>query len=175
MRSNTPVRGMKRAWSSAAISATASAPRPDRASAEASRRLNEALQDDFVLLLSGADEAKLERAARAVLVEIDKVEHVVLLDPEEEAKLQRAVSFSLKVMASLLTGSIEEDQQDEVLKRARIALGVARAAYDEARKYAGERKQFGKPIGKFQAVRIHLADMATELVSAYMPPPFNMS
>jgi len=53
------------------------------------------------------------------------------LDPEEQAKLQRAVTFSLKVMASLVAGSIEEDSQEEVMKRARIALGVARDLVDK--------------------------------------------
>jgi len=47
-----------------------------------------------------------------------------------------------------------------------IALGVARAALDEARRYAGERKQFGKPIDRYQAIQIKLADMATGLAAA---------
>jgi benzylmalonyl-CoA dehydrogenase len=47
-----------------------------------------------------------------------------------------------------------------------IALGVARAALDCARRYAGERKQFGKPIDRYQAIQIKLADMATGLAAA---------
>jgi butyryl-CoA dehydrogenase len=47
-----------------------------------------------------------------------------------------------------------------------IALGVARAALDEARRYAGERIQFGKPIDRYQAIQIRLADMATGLAAA---------
>ena len=46
---------------------------------------------------------------------------------------------------------------------AALALGVGRAAYEEALRYAGERKQFGRPIREFQAVQAHLAEMATEL------------
>ncbi|TKJ37595.1 acyl-CoA dehydrogenase [candidate division LCP-89 bacterium B3_LCP] len=42
-----------------------------------------------------------------------------------------------------------------------LSLGVARAAYDEAVKYAGERAAFGRPIRKFQAIAFHLAEMAT--------------
>ena len=53
------------------------------------------------------------------------------LDPEELAKLQRAVAFALKVVGSLLAGAIEEDNQHEVLRRARIALGVARELADK--------------------------------------------
>ena len=47
-----------------------------------------------------------------------------------------------------------------------MALGVARAALDEAVRYAGERQQFGKPINRFQAIQSKLADMATDLAAA---------
>jgi len=47
-----------------------------------------------------------------------------------------------------------------------MALGVARAALDEAVRYAGERQQFGKPINRFQAIQARLADMATDLEAA---------
>ena len=47
-----------------------------------------------------------------------------------------------------------------------MALGVGRAALAEAVRYAGERKQFGKPINRYQAIQIKLAEMATELEAA---------
>lgn len=47
-----------------------------------------------------------------------------------------------------------------------LALGVARAALDDASRYAGERVQFGKPINRFQAVQLKLAEMATDLEAA---------
>ncbi len=43
------------------------------------------------------------------------------------------------------------------------SLGTARAALDQALRYANERKQFGKPLYDFQATQFKLADMATEL------------
>ncbi|MFF4615927.1 acyl-CoA dehydrogenase family protein [Nonomuraea jabiensis] len=46
------------------------------------------------------------------------------------------------------------------------ALGVGRAAFDDALRYAQERESFGKPIWKHQAVGNHLADMATDLTAA---------
>jgi len=46
------------------------------------------------------------------------------------------------------------------------ALGIAQAAYDAAREYALERRQFGERIGEFQAVQWKLADMATEIDAA---------
>jgi alkylation response protein AidB-like acyl-CoA dehydrogenase len=46
------------------------------------------------------------------------------------------------------------------------ALGIAQAAYDVARAYALERRQFGRRIADFQAIQWKLADMATELDAA---------
>ncbi|MCK4835012.1 MAG: acyl-CoA dehydrogenase family protein, partial [Candidatus Aminicenantes bacterium] len=45
-------------------------------------------------------------------------------------------------------------------------IGVARAAYEEALKYAQERIQFGKPIAHFQHNAFKLADMATAIEAA---------
>lgn len=49
---------------------------------------------------------------------------------------------------------------------AALALGTGRAAYDAALRYAGERSQFGQPIGKFQAVQFKLVDMLARLEQA---------
>jgi len=46
------------------------------------------------------------------------------------------------------------------------AIGIAQAALDEAAAYARERKQFGRPIGDFQAIQWMLADSRTELDAA---------
>jgi short-chain 2-methylacyl-CoA dehydrogenase len=46
---------------------------------------------------------------------------------------------------------------------AAMGVGLAQGAYDLAYAYAQERKQFGQPISKFQAVQFKLADMATEV------------
>ncbi len=49
---------------------------------------------------------------------------------------------------------------------ASLSCGVARGAYEASVQYAKEREQFGKPIGKFQAIAFKLADMATEIEAA---------
>ena len=46
------------------------------------------------------------------------------------------------------------------------SLGMARAAYEAALRYAKEREAFGKPIFEHQAVQFRLADMATQLEAA---------
>ena len=52
------------------------------------------------------------------------------------------------------------------LSIAAMGLGCAQGAYEAALRYAQERQQFGKPIGKFQAVAFKLADMAMEIEAA---------
>ncbi len=46
------------------------------------------------------------------------------------------------------------------------AVGLAQAAFDDARQYALERKQFGQPIAHFQAIQFMLADMAIKIETA---------
>lgn len=43
------------------------------------------------------------------------------------------------------------------------SVGIARAAFEAALKYAGEREQFGKPIREHQSVANMLADMHTQI------------
>jgi short-chain 2-methylacyl-CoA dehydrogenase len=49
---------------------------------------------------------------------------------------------------------------------AAMGIGLAQGALDEALKYAKERKAFGSPISKFQAIQGKLADMSTEIAAA---------
>jgi alkylation response protein AidB-like acyl-CoA dehydrogenase len=49
---------------------------------------------------------------------------------------------------------------------AACAVGLAQAALDEAARYAGQRQQFGRPIGDFQGLQFMLADMAAAVESA---------
>lgn len=46
------------------------------------------------------------------------------------------------------------------------SIGVAQGCLDEAIKYAKERKQFGRPLAKFQAISFMIAEMATKLAAA---------
>ena len=46
------------------------------------------------------------------------------------------------------------------------AVGIAQGALDESIRYAKEREQFGRPIGKFQAIQWMLAEMATKVEAA---------
>ena len=49
---------------------------------------------------------------------------------------------------------------------AALAVGLAQGAYEAARLYARDRRQFGEPISHFQAIRWKLADMLTKIEAA---------
>jgi butyryl-CoA dehydrogenase len=60
---------------------------------------------------------------------------------------------------------------EEILEKIRLmtgalAVGAGQGALEAAVRYAGERVQFGRPIKAFQAVKMRLAEMATELEAA---------
>ena len=79
----------------------------------------------------------------------------------------------VRLPKNYLLGEIGEGTKclKEILAEIRImtaalAIGVAVAAYEEALEYAKTRWQFGKPIGKFQAIQIKFAEMAVKLETA---------
>ncbi|MBR2649696.1 MAG: acyl-CoA dehydrogenase family protein [Sediminibacterium sp.] len=49
---------------------------------------------------------------------------------------------------------------------AALSAGIAKGAYEAAKKYAQERYQFDQPISNFQGISFKLADMATEIMAA---------
>jgi alkylation response protein AidB-like acyl-CoA dehydrogenase len=76
--------------------------------------------------------------------------------------------------ASALLGAVPGEgfaQMMKGLETGRIqvasrALGVARAALDDALRYAQQRESFGRPIWKHQSIGNYLADMATKVTAA---------
>lgn len=54
------------------------------------------------------------------------------------------------------------------LMRAIMIAGAAESVLDQAVRYANERIQFGRPIGKFQAIQHMLADLAADTTAAMM-------
>jgi len=49
---------------------------------------------------------------------------------------------------------------------AAMGVGLAQGAFEQALAYAKQRRAFGKPISKFQAIQAKLADMSTEIEAA---------
>jgi len=75
----------------------------------------------------------------------------------EDALLGEVDRGWMQLMAGLNT---------ERLILAATMLGIGQRAFDDALAYAKERKQFGRPIGSFQALQHRFADLATDLEAA---------
>jgi enoyl-CoA hydratase/carnithine racemase len=80
----------------------------------------------------------------------------------------RAVTFETCASppATCWATKAKASHRDEGLDGGRIniatcSLGAAQGALDAARRYMGERRQFGKKLADFQALQFKLADMAT--------------
>jgi alkylation response protein AidB-like acyl-CoA dehydrogenase len=75
-----------------------------------------------------------------------------------EVPAERLVGEQDKAWMQLMAGL-----NHERLIIAAQSLGMAQRAFDDVLAYVKERKQFGRPIGSFQALRHRLADLATEI------------
>jgi alkylation response protein AidB-like acyl-CoA dehydrogenase len=114
------------------------------------------------------------RGISCLLVE-KKSEGVMLGKPEKKCGIKasdtREITFvDVKVPKSCVIGEMEDGfrMAVSILNSGRVgvsfqAIGIARAALEEAIKYAKVRKQFDQPIANFQAIQFKLADMATRL------------
>lgn len=81
---------------------------------------------------------------------------------------------NLRVPAENLLGGEEGQGFFQILSGVEVgrvntaarAVGVARAAFEAAVKYAQQREAFGKKIGEHQAIQLKLADMYTNITAA---------
>jgi alkylation response protein AidB-like acyl-CoA dehydrogenase len=116
--------------------------------------------------------------ARGVSAFILDAEHIRVTGREEKLGLNSSVTNSIAVDGVEVGRDrlLHEENRGfrvamKTLDGGRIgiaaqALGIAQAAYDAARAYALERRQFGHRICDFQAIQWKLADMATEIDAA---------
>jgi len=113
----------------------------------------------------------------AFLVPLD-APGVVLGSPEKKTGIRASSTLEIqfddvRVDADSLIGAEGQGFQIamDTLDGGRIgiasqAVGIGRACLEASIKYAGEREQFGRPIGHFQAIQWKIADMATQLDAA---------
>lgn len=103
--------------------------------------------------------------------------HVLLLTPEqvtiteganlaEEPRDTVVVGGAVAASAEARPGAADELRLRAAFGRAQLLAGAARGALARTVQYAGERVQFGRPIGRFQAVQQQLALAAAEVAAA---------
>ncbi len=103
--------------------------------------------------------------------------HVVLLEPgafvlaeganlAEEPRDTVTVDGSAAAVVAAPDGAAAELRLRAALGRAQLLAGAARGALAATVRYAGERVQFGRPIGRFQAVQQQVALAAGEVAAA---------
>jgi acyl-CoA dehydrogenase len=114
------------------------------------------------------------RAAAAVVVLAGQ--EVVVLEPgaftvSDGANVAEEPRDTVVVDGPVTAAAISEQAADELRLRAafgrsQLLAGAAKGALAAAVRYAGTRVQFGRPIGKFQAVQQQLALAAAEVAAA---------
>ncbi len=129
------------------------------------------------VIMASTDRSQGKRGISAFIVEretpglnVCKVENKLGVRASDTAALRME---GARVPKDNLLGALHEafDNLSWILQGGRVgigamAVGIARGAFEEALKYAAERKQFGKFIAEFEAIQWMLADMATEIDAA---------
>ena len=125
----------------------------------------------------------VEDAHVADLLLLQQGDNLVAVTPQQ-VRLQHNESidpsrrlFSVEILDGASTVAAKEQAQTMIanaLNRGALgcaaqALGLAQRMIDLSVKYTSERQQFGKPIGSFQAVKHHLANVAVRLEYAKAP------
>ena len=129
-----------------------------------------------ILLFARTDQSTA--GPRGVSAFILDGEHVQVTREEEKLGLNSSSTADLRIEGALVGRDrlLHEERKGFVVAMATLdggrigiaaqAVGIAQAAYEAAREYALERRQFGKRISDFQAIQFKLADMATEIDAA---------
>ncbi len=134
---------------------------------------------DLAIVLANSDPAKGARGITAFLVPL-ATPGLTIGPPDDKLGIRGAPSAQI-FLADCAVGDDArlgpEGDGFKIAMRAldggRIgiaaqALGIARAAFEDATRYARQRKTFGQPIAEHQAIQFKLADMCTEIDAARM-------
>jgi butyryl-CoA dehydrogenase len=134
-------------------------------------------QADTILVFAMTDREKRHKGITAFLVPTD-AKGFTRGKPDEKVGIRASGSCTVFFEGCAIPERLRLGQEGDGFKIAmgtldggRIgigaqALGIARAALEEAVAYAKDRKAFGQVISQFQAIQFMLADMATELEAA---------
>ena len=132
---------------------------------------------DLVVLFAMTDTSKGHHGISAFLVPTDAA-GLTLGRPDDKLGIRGAPSSQIfltdcAVPADAILGGVGDGFKVAMstLDGGRIgiaaqAVGIARAAFEDATHYALQRKTFGQPIAAHQAIQFKLADMCTEIDAA---------
>lgn len=131
---------------------------------------------DFAVVIASTSEDPAQRETTAFFVERDRPGFRIEAGYKTMAGQSHTANIVLEGCRIPAANQIGERGRGLSLALGRITvnrllhcpamLAYARLALDDALAHAGTRRQFGQPIGAFQAVQHMLADMATELAAA---------
>lgn len=139
--------------------------------------ITNAAEADFFIVFATVDPAAGHRGITAFLVE-RACEGFAVGRKEDKLGIRASSTCELlldgcRVPAADVLGAVGRGYKVaiETLNEGRIGIaaqmvGLAQGALDHALAYVRERRQFGRPIADFQAVRFQLAQAATELEAA---------
>lgn len=119
-----------------------------------------------------ADLLILEREGELFVVTPDQValRHNESVDPSRRLYAVELDAEAAPVATGDLAAALVADAMDRgALGSAAQAVGLAQRMIDLSVHYTAERQQFGKPIGSFQAVKHHMANVAVRLEYAKAP------
>ena len=122
----------------------------------------DALQADLLLMATKTANGLALHALRP-----DQVRLEPLASVDASRRLSR-VHWTPEAATEVLAGAAAQPLWDAALDRANLnisgqLIGLAQSMLDRSVDYVSQRKQFGKPIGSFQAVKHHLADVVTHI------------
>jgi butyryl-CoA dehydrogenase len=132
---------------------------------------------DLMILFASTEPSAGARGITAFLVDM-KSPGVEVGKPDQKLGIRGAACAQIfltecEVPAESVLGSVNGGYKIALaaLDGGRIgiaaqAVGIARAAFEEATRYALERKTFGHPIAEHQIIQFKLADMSTEIDAA---------
>jgi butyryl-CoA dehydrogenase len=132
---------------------------------------------DVMLLLANTEPEKGTRGITAFLIPMD-TPGLKVGPPDDKLGIRGAPSAQVFLTDCTLGDDARLGAEGEGFKIAMRALdggrigigaqavGIARAAFEDATEYALARKTFGQPIAEHQAIQFKLADMCTEIEAA---------
>ena len=134
---------------------------------EQNRLVEDAHIADLLLLEKSGDLYAVDPAATTQRANpsVDPSRRLFAVDFEPSAARKLATESEQATPAEWLRRSLDRG----ALGSAAQALGLAQRMLDISVQYTGERHQFGKPIGSFQAVKHLMADVAVRLEYARAP------